>query len=52
MPLADFLRQSIVDPNAFIASGYPKGVMPSNFGQQLSKTELADLVAFLQSGEK
>lgn len=49
MPLAAFLRQSIVDPNAFIASGYAKGIMPGTFGQQLSKTQLDDLVAFLSS---
>jgi len=52
MPLAAFLKESIVDPNAFIASGYPKNVMPGSFGQQLSKTQLADLVAFLAAGSK
>lgn len=49
-PLADFLRQSIVDPNAYVPSGYAKGVMPATFGSSLSKSQLADLVAFLQSG--
>ena len=50
MPLAAFLHQSIVDPNAYIASGYPKGVMPQTFGSQLSSSQLADLVAFLLGG--
>ena len=50
MALDAFLRQSIVDPNAYVPSGYAKGLMPGNFGQQLSKTQLDDLVAFLASG--
>ena len=42
-----FIRQSILDPNAVIAKGYPANVMPQNFGQQLSTKQLADVVAFL-----
>ncbi len=38
-------------PDAFIAKGYPKGVMPGTFGQSLSKTQLADLVAFITGGK-
>lgn len=45
-----FIRQSIVDPNAVIASGYSAGVMPQTFGQQLSPKQIDDLVAFLASG--
>jgi cytochrome c551/c552 len=52
MALDAFVRQSIVDPNAYIAKGYPKGVMPTTFGSSLSKTQLADLVAFIVSGAK
>jgi mono/diheme cytochrome c family protein len=44
---ADFIHQSIVDPNAVIASGFTAGVMPQTFGDQLSEQQLADLVAFL-----
>ncbi len=47
---ADFIRQSIVDPNAEIAKGYPPNVMPPTYGQQLSSKQIADLVAFLQKG--
>ena len=32
-PLPDFIRESIVDPNAYIAPGFPKDVMPANFAQ-------------------
>lgn len=52
MTLAAFVRQSIVDPNAFVASGYAKGVMPTTFGTSLSKTQLDDLVAFVAGGGK
>jgi mono/diheme cytochrome c family protein len=52
MALAAFVRESIVSPNAFVPSGYPKGVMPSTFGSTLSKTQLDDLVAFIVSGAK
>ncbi|MFL5959583.1 MAG: cytochrome c oxidase subunit II [Gaiellaceae bacterium] len=46
-PLAAFVHESIVSPDAYVQPGYPKGVMPSNFGASLSKTQLAALVAFL-----
>jgi mono/diheme cytochrome c family protein len=45
-----FIRTSIVDPNAEIASGYSAGVMPDTYEQQLSPEQLSDLVAFLASG--
>jgi cytochrome c oxidase subunit II len=52
-PLAAFVHQSIVDPEAYVQPGYPKGVMPPNFGQQLTKTQLSELVTFLvQSAQK
>lgn len=44
---ADFVLESIVDPNAEITAGFNAGVMPSNFGETLSDKQLADLVAFL-----
>jgi mono/diheme cytochrome c family protein len=46
---AAFIRESIVDPNAETASGYPPGVMPSDYGEKLSPKQLADLVAFLSN---
>jgi cytochrome c oxidase subunit II len=51
-PLADFVRQSIVDPNAYIQPGYPKNVMPQTFGQSLSKQQLDALVQYLISSSK
>jgi mono/diheme cytochrome c family protein len=47
---AAFIHESIVDPNKEIASGYQPNIMPPNFGQTLTPTQINDLVAFLQSG--
>lgn len=50
MPLPAFIKQSIVDPDAYIAKGYSKGIMPTTFGSSLSSTQVNDLVAFILSG--
>ncbi len=42
-----FIRESIVEPEAEIASGYSGGIMPSTFGTSLSSSELEALVAYL-----
>lgn len=44
---ADKIHEDIVDPEAVIAEGYPGGVMPSNFGDQMTEQQLKDLVDFL-----
>ncbi len=49
MALAAFIRQSITAPNAFIAPGYPKGVMPTTFAA-LGTHKIDGLVAFIVSG--
>jgi len=41
------IEEDIVDPDKVIAQGYKAGVMPSNFGQLLTKKELEDLVQYL-----
>jgi cytochrome c oxidase subunit 2 len=51
-PLEPFIHQSIVDPNAYIQPGYPKNVMPPNFGTSISKVQLNALVQFLVSSSK
>jgi mono/diheme cytochrome c family protein len=43
----EFVRESIVDPNKEITSGYAANIMPQDFGQKLSQEQLDDLVAFL-----
>jgi mono/diheme cytochrome c family protein len=47
---AEFIRQSIVDPNAEVASGFAPNVMPQDYGQNLTQKQLDDLVAFLTQG--
>ena len=53
----DYLRRSIVSPNADTASGYEQdwsplaGTMPTNFGERLSEEELRTLVTFLGGEE-
>lgn len=49
---AAMVEESIVDPNAKIAAGYPANVMPPNFGESLSKQELEQLVEFLTDNAK
>jgi cytochrome c oxidase subunit 2 len=51
-PLEQFIRESIVDPNAYVEPGFPKGVMPPNFGQTIKPSDLDALVKYLASGGK
>jgi mono/diheme cytochrome c family protein len=44
---AAFIHESIVDPNAEIASGFSAGIMPETYASSLSDQQIADLVAFL-----
>lgn len=41
------IRKSIVDPNAEIADGFPKGIMPGDYAQTLAPEELDALVNYL-----
>ena len=43
----DYLRRAILDPAADVAEGYPPGIMPPNYGDQLYATELEMLVDYL-----
>jgi mono/diheme cytochrome c family protein len=49
--LAAFVRESIVNPEAYIAPGFPKNVMPKTFGTSLSKAQLDSLVSFVAGGK-
>jgi cytochrome c oxidase subunit 2 len=51
MDLTAFVKESIVNPDAYIAKGYNKGLMPATFGSSLSPKQLNDLVAFIVSGQ-
>jgi cytochrome c oxidase subunit 2 len=49
---ADFLRTSIIDPNAEIEEGFKPDIMPQNFGDELSKEELDALVKYLLESQE
>jgi cytochrome c oxidase subunit II len=49
---AAFIKQSIVQPDAEIAKGYAKGIMPPNYGSTLSGAEVDALVKFLSEATK
>ena len=44
---ADFIHESIANPNAEIASGFQPNVMPSTFGESLTDAQLQSLVDYL-----
>ena len=50
--LAAYVKDSIVDPNKYIAPGYAKGVMPPNFGSQIPADKLDQLVQYLVQNTK
>ena len=50
-PLEDFTTEAIIHPPAkYVPPGFPTNVMPTTFGKSLTTTQVADLVAFLESG--
>jgi cytochrome c oxidase subunit 2 len=46
-PVDEYVRESIVDPDAVVADGYTAGVMPKTFGDSLSEEEIDALVSYL-----
>ena len=49
--VAAYVRESIVEPDKVVASGYSAGVMPGNYGQSLSSAERDALVEYLAGGK-
>ena len=45
----DYLRESIVTPDAHVTEGFTSGVMYQNYGKDLTEQEINDLVAFLMT---
>lgn len=43
------LRESILDPNAVLAEGFPADTMPNVWGDELSDEQVDQLVAYLLS---
>jgi mono/diheme cytochrome c family protein len=50
--LEQCIHTAIINPYAYIPSGYTAGVMPNTFSKTLSKTQIAALVAFLSTATK
>ena len=48
--LAGFIRESITDPNAYIAKKFAPNVMPGDFATKLSSKQLDDVAAYLAKG--
>lgn len=44
---SDYLRESIVNPDAHIVSGYEPSIMPNNYAQVLSDDDINALIAYL-----
>jgi cytochrome c oxidase subunit 2 len=51
-PVAEYIREAIVDPNAQVASGYQPDVMPSTYESSLSDEQLDALVQYLVEGQQ
>jgi len=51
-PLEAFVKESIVNPNAYVAPGYQPGVMPPNFGATIPADKLDQLVQYLVAHTK
>jgi len=47
-----FIKQSIVDPGAFVEKGFPNGVMPTTYGKDIKPADLDALVKYLSTVTK
>ena len=43
----EYIRESILNTNAYIVDGYQENIMPQNYDQQFSQSDLDDLVTYL-----
>ncbi|HUA06614.1 MAG TPA: cytochrome c oxidase subunit II [Solirubrobacteraceae bacterium] len=50
--LQQCIETAITKPYAYLPSGYSSGIMPPNFGQRLTQTQIQDLVSFLSTAAK
>ena len=47
LPAVEYLRQSIVDPSAYVAAGFADNKMPKAYGFWLNEEDVDNLVAFM-----
>jgi hypothetical protein len=43
----EYVLTSIMDPDAFLVEGYQAGLMPKDYGERLSETEIQTLTDYL-----
>ncbi len=48
----EFIRESIVDPNAVLAQGYQGDVMPNTYDKSLTDEQIDALVQYLSAGQE
>jgi nitric oxide reductase subunit C len=46
-----YIRQSILEPEAYQNEGFPSNIMPATYGQQLSEEDINALVSYLLTFE-
>jgi len=44
-----YIYESIVNPNAYVVTGFQQGIMPQTFRQTLTPQQIADVIAFLMT---
>jgi mono/diheme cytochrome c family protein len=49
MSAEEYLRESIINPNAYTVDGFTEGTMRQDFGQVLTSDEVRQLVAYLMT---
>jgi cytochrome c2 len=45
----EYLRESILQPNAYVVEGFKPDIMPENLGKRMSAQQQADLIAYLMT---
>lgn len=45
----EYLFESVVLPNIYVADGYPKSVHPANYSNTLDKQDMADMIAYMMT---
>jgi predicted component of type VI protein secretion system len=45
----EYLRESIVQTNAYVVAPYVANIMPKIYGEQMAAQDLADVIAYLQT---
>ena len=48
----EYIRESILDPSAYVVETFPDQLMPQNFGDIFSEEDINDLIAYLMTLEQ